>query len=63
MADIFMSFIHQEALVAEAVQDFIKELFGESVSVFRSSDEGAIYAGDDWMAKIITELSTAKILI
>ena len=63
MADIFMSFIHEEGLVAESIQDFIGKLFGEAASVFRSSDEGAIYAGDDWMAKIITELSTAKVLI
>lgn len=63
MADIFMSFIHEEGLVAEAVQDFIEELFGLSISIFRSSEERAIYAGDDWMKKMIIELSTAKILI
>jgi hypothetical protein len=63
MSDIFMSFIHEESFAAESVHDFIEELFGPSVSIFRSSDENAIYAGDDWMARIFTELSGAKVLI
>jgi hypothetical protein len=45
------------------MSNFLRELFGEDVDTFRSSDQNAIYAGKEWMARIFEELKTAKVLI
>jgi TIR domain len=63
VASIFMSFIHEEESTANYVQEFIHEVLGDGVDSFRSSDETAIYAGEDWMGRIFEELKAAKILI
>jgi hypothetical protein len=63
MANIFMSFIHEEESVANTVKVFIPMILGQSVNTFMSSDETAIYAGEDWMARIFEELKTAKVLV
>ena|SRR5438270_11573215 len=62
MPSVFMSFIHEEELTATAVRSFLKEIFLDSIDTFQSSDQSAIYAGEDWMARIFTELKGAKIL-
>jgi hypothetical protein len=58
-----MSFIHEEEGAARAVHNFIRKILGNSIDTFRSSDETAIYAGEEWMARIFEELKTAKVLI
>lgn len=63
MAAIFISFIHEENYEAKLMSRFIQELFGGDVDVFRSSDQGTIYAWEDWMKRIFEELKTAKVLI
>jgi hypothetical protein len=63
MATIFMSFIHEEKFSASCVSFFIKNVLGHSIDTFMSSDETAIYAGEDWMTRILKELETAKVLI
>ena len=62
MAQVFISFIHEQEDKAKAVNVFLKELF-PSVEIFQSSDMSIIYAGMDWMAKIFAELKEAKVLI
>lgn len=58
-----MSFIHEEEAIARFVDTFINRALGYGIDTFRSSDETAIYAGEDWMNRIFEELKTAKVLI
>ena len=63
MASIFMSFIHEEESAAKHVHDFIRQILGQSIDTFISSDRNAIYAGEDWMERIFEELGTTKVLV
>jgi len=63
MASIFMSFIHEEETVAKLVNDYIRIIIGLNIDTFMSSNETAIYAGEDWMKRICEELKTAKVLV
>src|ERR1700733_13110443 len=50
MAEVFISFIHQEGY-AEAVQRFVRALLGERAQPFLSSDKFQVYAGERWLDK------------
>ena len=63
MAHIFISFIHEEEYAAKLMSRFLRHQFGDDVDTFRSSDQNAIYAGEEWMARIFQELKTTKVLI
>jgi TIR domain len=61
MAKIFISFIHEEAEVAAALQRLIRaKLTGDDVFV---ASEWQIYAGEDWLRKITVELREAKVVV
>jgi hypothetical protein len=63
MADIFISFIHEEVRVAEAVQRFLQAHLGKNSGVFLSADQWQVYAGEQWLDRIIAELRDAKVVI
>lgn len=63
MAQIFISFIHEELRVAEAVQRFIGKKLGDGVRPFLSSDQWSIRAGEMWMDRIVEELKSARVVI
>lgn len=63
MADIFISFIHEENKIAEAVQAFLHEKVEIQSDVFLASDMWAIYAGEDWLKRIKEELASAKVVL
>jgi hypothetical protein len=63
MADIFISFSHEEVRVAEAVQRFLQAHLSDHNGVFLSADQWQVYAGDQWLDRIIVELRTAKVVI
>jgi hypothetical protein len=63
VADVFISFIHEEVIVASWVSRFIAEIFEPNVGVFQSSDRSTIYAGEEWMKRIFEELQSAKVLV
>jgi hypothetical protein len=64
MAQIFISFIHEEERYAEAVQSFLKRALPDSKpDVFTASDKWAIYAGEKWLDRIFDELKSAKIVL
>jgi len=63
MADIFISFIHEEEQVATAVQRFIQAHLDDRRDVFLSSDRWAIYGGEKWLDRIILELRQAKVVV
>jgi len=62
MADVFISFIHEEHKVASCLQQLLRAQFSKN-KVFLSSDEWQIHAGDQWLEKIKAELGPAKVVI
>ena len=63
MAQVFISFIHEEQRYAECVQRFIKAVLGDAVGAFLSSDTWQVYAGERWLDRILEELRTARIVV
>jgi hypothetical protein len=63
MADIFISFIHEDEKAAEGLKRFLQEKLGIHNQVFLASDKWAIYAGEDWLRKIKDALASAKVVI
>jgi hypothetical protein len=62
MAEIFISFIHEEQKVAEAVQSLLRKHL-ETWGVFLSSDKWQVFAGEIWLDRIREELSSAKVVV
>jgi len=63
MADIFISFIHEDGKVAEGLKTFLRDAVDRSHKVFLSSDKWAIFAGEDWLQKIKEELASSKVVV
>src|SRR6266404_7466548 len=63
MADIFISFIHEEEKIAKAVKAFLQKKLQNQSGVFLASDMWAIYAGEDWLKKIKQELTSARVVL
>jgi hypothetical protein len=62
MADVFISHIHEEAELALAVQDYLKEKLQRRSGIFVSSDQWQRQAGD-WLVPINREITLAPIMI
>ncbi len=62
MADVFISFIHEEQAVATAVQRLLQASLGAE-GVFLSSDEWQIFAGEQWLERIKEELAKSRIVV
>jgi hypothetical protein len=60
MALVFISFVHEEEKVAESVQGLLREHL-KTRDVFLSSDHWQIFAGEIWLDRIKSELSSAKL--
>jgi hypothetical protein len=61
LAEIFISFIHEEVEYADAVQGFLLQVtHGEIPRPFLSADQLQVYAGEKWLERIIDELETSK---
>ena len=63
MAEIFISFIHEEEKAADAVKSFLNRKLGFESTVFLASDMWTIYAGEDWLKRIKEELASAKVML
>ncbi len=63
MADIFISFIHEDEKIADGVKRFLQEKLKINSGVFLASDQWAIYAGEDWLKRIKEELASAKVVV
>lgn len=61
MTKVFISYIHEESDVANALQHFIRQKL-DTYDVFLSS-EWQIYAGEDWLRKVTTELRAAQVVV
>lgn len=62
MADVFISYIHEENGVAIATQRLLQEQLRGS-AVFMSADQWQVYAGEFWLDRIRTELAAARVVI
>jgi hypothetical protein len=62
MADVFISFIHEEQPVAAAVQQLLRASL-HTEKVFLSSDEWQIFAGEQWLERIKQELAKAHVVV
>jgi hypothetical protein len=60
VADLFISHVHEDAEVAKALLDFLKE---SKLEAFLSSDNWQIHAGEKWFERITAELNAAKLVI
>ncbi len=66
MADVFMSFIHEEDDLARAVQRYLWEEFRQFSAhwtIFLSADSSQLLPGQDWLETIDHELKTAAVVI
>ena len=63
MASVFVSFIHEEEVIAGFVLSFLREIFGDKVEIFLSADRTTIYAGDNWIDEIFDALKSTKVLV
>lgn len=62
MAAVFISFIHEDQKIAEAVQALLREQL-RTKDVFVSSDQWQVFAGEDWLHRIHGELGSAKVVV
>ena len=63
MAQVFISFIHEEVKYAQTVQAFITQIFDANVKPFLSSDQFQVYAGEKWIDRIMDELKEARVVL
>jgi hypothetical protein len=63
MADIFISFIHEDEKVADGVKAFLDEKLGINSKVFLASDKWAIHAGEDCWKEFKEESASAKVVV
>jgi TIR domain len=63
MAEIFISYVHEDQMVAEAAKVIIETDLKLDGQVFIISDQGQVMAGEEWLVRIKKELSAAKIVI
>jgi hypothetical protein len=63
MAQVFISFIHEEEGYAEAVKTFLADLLGPNATPFLSSDKLQVFAGEKWLDRITEELRKAEVFL
>ena len=63
MAQVFISFVHEDQAVAEAVQRYLAGRLDLGKDVFLSAYQWQIFAGEDWLGRIKTELTSATVVI
>lgn len=61
MADVFISFIHEQQRVAEEVQKLLRSKLEKEV--FMSADTWQVLAGEDWLARIRKELRSSHVVV
>jgi TIR domain len=60
MPEIFISYIHEDEIVAKALQKLLEDRF-PSVGVFVSGDQ--LLLGDEWLLEIRAALKSAKLIL
>jgi len=63
MASVFISFVHEDQKIADAIKYLIQEELEPDGPVFLSSDLGQVRPGEQWVDKIRTALESCEVLI
>lgn len=63
MAQVFISFVHEDERVAAAVQSYLASHLALGDSVFMISNQYQVVAGEDWLRRIRQELSSARVVL
>jgi hypothetical protein len=65
MANVFISFIHEEQRIAEAVQELLKGHLCHHLpkGVFLSADDWQVFAGEIWLDRVRQELREASVIV
>lgn len=63
MTDVFISFVHEDKAIAEAVKRILEYELRPQVKVFMTTDQSQMLAGDDWLKRIKEELTRASIVM
>lgn len=61
MADVFVSFIHEQQRVAGAVQQFLRTHLQRDV--FISPNPWQVFPGEDWLQRIRVELQASRVVV
>jgi TIR domain len=60
---VFISHLHDEALIAKVLKDWIEESFEPACGVFLSSDPDDVPAGEEWLDLVRNELEQASVML
>jgi hypothetical protein len=60
---IFLSHLHEDRLIATALQSILDEAFAHELGIFNSSDRESIRAGELWRDTIIRQLRDVAVLL
>ena len=63
MADIFISFIHEEERIANSVAAMLRAKLHAEYQVFLSADTWQVIAGEVWLDRIREELNVARVIV
>jgi hypothetical protein len=61
MANVFISFVHEDQRVADAVARYLSNELKQDV--FVSTDQWQVFAGEIWLDRIRKELAGAKVVV
>jgi hypothetical protein len=61
MADIFISYVHEDCDIAKSVATFLRNK--GHTNIFFTGDDWLLYAGEVWLKRIREELSDAKVVL
>ncbi len=63
MPRVFISLVHEDRSIAEAVQNLITKELQLGKDVFLSADQSQVIAGDVWLDKIRAALEQCEVLV
>jgi hypothetical protein len=62
VAQVFISFVHEDGAIAKAVQELLQRELALD-DVFLSADKSQVFAGDFWLDKIREALESAQVVV
>lgn len=63
MPKVFLSFIHEDRRVADALQNLVEHELGIEEEVFMVTDQAHLLAGDNWLRTIEEALKNSEIVL
>jgi hypothetical protein len=60
---IFISYVHEDLVVAEALQRLLRNELALGDEIFLAADETKILAGDLWLEEVRSAIRSSKIML